>query len=358
VCSPARAAFLTGRHAFRTGVGNGLTHIDPGLSLAETTLPEILTHYDSACVGKWHLAGDLGAFHPNDSGFARYAGLLQGGVGDYFDWYKTVDGVTSPSTTYITTDITNEAVGALSSLCEPWFLYVAYNAPHDPLHVPPASLCQREGCATAHCAHVTPQSNDPALARAMVEAMDAEIGRLLAALDVVDPSAYVFFFADNGTAPIATLPPFAPQHGKGTVYEGGVNVPLLVTGPGVARGECAALVSVVDLFATIAELAGVHSTAEDSVSMVPCFADPARSLRASVYTETFAPNGGAPPYPTHRRAVRDVRYKLIRITSVGDEFYDLLADPFETTDLLPVLTADQRAAFDALEAELVALGVD
>jgi arylsulfatase A-like enzyme len=226
------------------------------------------------------------------------------------------------------------------------------------MHVPPPSLCQRQGCALASCAHVTPESTDPMLARAMVEAMDAEIGRLLDALETVDPDAYVIFFADNGTAPIATLPPFAPDHGKGTVYEGGVNVPLIVRGPGVVHGESSALVSVVDLYATITELARVHSTAQDSVSLVPYFADPGRALRATVYTETFAPNGGAPPYASHRRALRDVRYKLIRITPSGDEFYDLFADPFETTDLLPGLNAEQQAAFDLLEAELATLGVD
>jgi arylsulfatase A-like enzyme len=317
-----------------------------------------LAGYDSACVGKWHLSGNLGNLHPNNSGFAHFAGFLHGAVADYFDWTKVVDGRSSPSSTYSTIDITNEAIASMESMPEPWFLYVAYNAPHAPLHVPPSELCHKGGCGSPFCSNLPPTASPPQLGRAMVESLDAELGRLLNALEDVDPAAYVFLLADNGTAPNVSVAPFLPAHAKGTLYEGGVNVPLIVRGPGVVHGECEALVSVVDLFATVTELAQSPAATEDSVSMVPYFADPALSLRASVYTESFSPNGGVLPFAEHRRAVRDARYKLIRITGVGDEFYDLMLDPFETIDLLPGLSAEEQAAFDALEAELAALGVD
>lgn len=356
-CSPTRAALLTGRHGFRTGIGT------PGgvqLSFDETTLPELLgsVGYTSAAVGKWHLGN--GALHPNLTGFDRFAGSLGGVVASYTSWNKTVDGVTSPTTTYATTDTTDEAIAAALTLPEPFFLYVAYNAPHTPIHVPDDALCPDGPCALSWCDAVGPgPGSTPAQrVKAMVEAMDTEIGRLLEVLDDVDPDAHVVFIGDNGTTSQASEPPFLGAQAKGTVYEGGVNVPFVVRGPGVASGESAALVSTVDLHATFAGLAGVASTGDDSVSLVPLLHAPRGAVRETVYAETFSPNGSG-PWTTHLRAVRDERYKLIRRIGAPDEFYDLVASPFETVDLLPGgLDPAQQAAYDALVAELVALGVD
>ena len=156
----------------------------------------------------------------------------------------------------------------------------------------------------------------------------------------------------------AVEPPFNLSRAKSTLYEGGVNVPLIARGPGIAQGECAALVSCVDLFATVGELAGVPAATEDSVSLVPYFRNPSLSLRSTVYSETFSPNGGTLPFADHDRAIRDSRYKLIRRTNQPDEFYDLQLDAFESSNLLPGLSRAEQAAYDALVAELVALGVD
>lgn len=359
VCSPSRATLLTGRYPFRTGIGNAILVGDAGLPLAELTLPEMLgVGYDSAAIGKWHLSGTAGNLHPNQSGFSHFAGFTRGAVNDYSLWPKVVDGQMANSTTYTTTDFTNEALAALGSMQAPWLLYVAYNAPHFPLHVPPASLCQPPTCATTYCGNLPMNPTDRQMGRAMVEALDSEIGRLLATLATVDPNAYVFFLGDNGTDPDLSQAPFVPGHAKGSLYEGGVNVPLIVRGPTIAHAECAALVSVVDVFATLGQLARTAVTAEDSVSLVPYFNDPGLSLRSTVYTETFTPNAGSQPYTTHRRAVRDAQHKLIRATAAADELYDLANDPFETDNLLPNLTTAQQAAYDALVAELVALGVD
>jgi arylsulfatase A-like enzyme len=157
---------------------------------------------------------------------------------------------------------------------------------------------------------------------------------------------------------MASEAPFLAGHAKGSVFEGGVNVPFIVRGPGVATAECAALVSGVDLLATFAELAGVPAPMTDSVSMVDCFADPSVAPRETVYAESFSPNFGVLPFAEHDRAIRNARYKLIRRTGMADSFYDLLFDPFETANLLPTLNAQEQTAHDALLAELVALGVD
>ena len=195
----------------------------------------------------------------------------------------------------------------------------------------------------------------------MVSAMDFEIGRIMTALNAVDPDAYVVFLGDNGTGENVTRPPFVSAHAKGTLYEGGINVPLIVKGPGVIAGaECGALVSAVDLFATFAQLARRRSAAEDSVSLVPYFTNPGLSLRTTVFAESFSPNHQvALPYDAHERAIRDSRYKLIRRTGEPDELYDLLTDPWESSNLVPLMSvgSPEEAAYLNLVSELGVLGV-
>jgi len=342
LCSPTRATILTGRYGFRTGVGaNILANGDaPELDLEETTLPEVLSGYTSVALGKWHLGRDL--LHPNDSGFAHFAGTLHNldRIGDdppsYFQWTKVVDGVESVSTTYATTDTADDAIAAFQSLPQPWFVYCCFHAPHDPFHAPPPELHNYD-------LQGDPEDDVPLFVRAAIEAMDTEIGRMLSFL----PSdTVVIFVGDNGTEDKAVDPPTVSGRNKGTPYEGGVNVPLIVKGPGVVPGECAALVDATDLFATLVELAGASHPTEDSISLVPYFADPARpSLREWVYAETFGPH----PF---RRAYRGERYKLIRQRSPGnesEELYDLLADPLETTDLLVAgMDEEAQAAYEQM----------
>jgi arylsulfatase A-like enzyme len=199
----------------------------------------------------------------------------------------------------------------------------------------------------------------------MTEAMDTEIGRLLQGLqglpgDELERTVIVFV-GDNGTPTDATTAPFNPQHAKGTPFEGGVNVPLIVKGPGVAAGaECAALVNTTDLYATFCELGGrpagtAHDpVGPDSVSLVPYLAQPELpSLRSWVYAEAFGPNGFG-PYVVNMRTVREERYKLIWRMPVSTpaytQFFDLQADPFEEVDLLREgpLTPEQQTAHDWL----------
>jgi len=361
VCSPTRAALLTGRYGFRTGVGQ------PGaggtLDLTETTLPEVLDGYETACMGKWHLGGN-NVDHPNFSGFDHYAGAIGGGVGNYDSWQKVINGNAGPTSNYATTDTADDAIAMIQNLQAPWFLWVAFNAPHTPFHEPPSNICPTPTCVDRYCGNLGPNPSNADLAKAMTEAMDHEIGRILTTLDAVDPNAIVIFMGDNGTAGQATQAPFISNRSKGSVYEGGVNVPLIVRGPGVQHGETQGLVGPADLFATVAELAGVNirggpTVAQDSVSFVPYFSNPGLSVRDLVYAEKFSPNGGAPPYAEHHRTARNERYKLIRITGQPDGFYDLQLDAFEGTNRLGIgLNAREQAAFDELEGLLVDLGVD
>jgi len=369
LCSPTRASILTGQYPSRQGVGEPIlatsdTHeLWPG----EVTLPRLLEPV-VACelVGKWHLGlnqpttlAGLGPplQHPLACGFRSWIGtfvILQAQViGDgYYDWTEVVDGVQVQSTVYNTTAIVDEALQVVASTPEPWFLDVSFNAPHTPFHKPPPQL---------HTFDLPPAVADdmPLHQKAAVEAMDTEIGRLLSSMDPqVLAHTLIIFAGDNGTDQHATTPPFLPEHAKGTVYEGGLGVPLIVAGPGVVAGaECEALVSLTDLFATIADVFGVaHPTGIDSVSMLPYFSDPAQpSLRSTMFSEWFDPLGFA-PWSERHRAARNEQFKLMRHEvhqNLTEEMYDLQADPFEQRDLLLApLSPEAAAAYAGLAAAI------
>jgi arylsulfatase A-like enzyme len=370
ICSPTRAQILTGLHGFRTGIGAIISRdaFDTGLSTPALTLPRALVGYDTSLVGKWHLAAaSQGLRHPLEAGYDYFAGSmynlgegLEGG--GYTNWLKNVNGVTHVESQYATTDTASDAVERAASMQPPWFLYVSFNAAHIPAHDPPLELCQAAICAEHYC---PPAPTELEQTKAAVEALDTEIGNMLAQIRAIDPRVCVIFAGDNGTTGASTEPPFLPEHGKGRVFEGGLNVPLIVNGPGVWQGESGALVSLVDLFATITELAEVPTPTADSVSFAPLLWDPGQpSLRPSVYAERFGPNfdpavqSFAPA--NHARAIRNERFKLTASTNwqgVQWALFDLPSDPFEQVDLYPPVTADEIENFDALLGGLVQLGV-
>ncbi len=410
LCSPTRAMILTGRYGFRTGIG-GLVDFaggEPGLSAArERTLPEVLTGYDSSLVGKWHLADPHfdGLQHPLESGFRYYAGSMfnltippvdfgegaldcsPGGKGetDYYHWVKTCDpwgkGVLEQtcSRTYATSDTTDEAIARARAMQPPWFLEVAYNAAHQPFQAPPAELVPPGACAFQYGRIEDPTMSENA--DAMIEALDHELGRLLAEIRRVDPGAYVLLISDNGTDEYAVdegeIGCFDREHAKGTLYQAGIRVPLIIAGPDVAPGACDELVSAVDLFATITELAQVRAPTEDSVSLVPYLHGARKPLRDTIYTELFRPNFVAQESDPalrfaprrHTRAVLNGRFKLIRFTDesghVEEQLFDLQEDPCEQRNLCPGfgpadptrLTPLQATNLRALQEELLALGV-
>ncbi|MEE8468333.1 MAG: sulfatase-like hydrolase/transferase, partial [Planctomycetota bacterium] len=243
-CSATRATLITGRYGFRTGIGAALRDGDAGLGAEEWTLPRVLraatdgTTY-TAAIGKWHLgAGDGDLEHPRRSGFEHYAGCLNNlrsqSPRAYYQWTKVVDGEPRKVEGYLTTDTTDDALRAIEAAGErPWFVYLAYHAAHNPLHEPPAGLFEREleGTAFTHPAEFH---------KAMVEALDHELGRLLREMDPeVLARTTLLVVGDNGTQGVANEPPWDRQRGKGTLFEGGIHVPLIVAGAGVgerARG--------------------------------------------------------------------------------------------------------------------------
>lgn len=362
-CSPTRATIQTGRHSFRTGVGTAIRYRNSGrqnvLAPSEITIPEFLgteTSYSYGAFGKWHLgdATNGGAFSPNVAGWTHFAGFLGAAV-DYFNWPRTVNGRTATCTTYQTTQIVDDALAWIRSVPEPWVCYVAFGAAHSPFHSPPPSLHTRTLPHSPKHSLVIP------FYKAAVEAMDTEIGRLLGSLKAdVSSRTNVIFMSDNGTPRPVAQAPFLSTRAKGTPYEGGVNVPLIVSGPAVRSPgrEVSALVGSVDLFSTICELCGVKSKPAgvgiDSVSFARLLRDPAsRPTRSLVFAEAF---DDWSLFTSGFATMRNDKYKLIRYyftSGFFDQLIDLEVDPFETVNLLQgSLTAEQATSYSWLATEL------
>lgn len=359
LCSPTRAALQTGRMGFRTGIGTIVKVRQPdwALQLEEVTLPEMLARaqppYASAAFGKWHLGNDsVGGWDaPRLAGYAHFTGAVLRGEDTYFRWPGIAEGGRVEREGYLTRATAEDALAWIADAGEPWLCYVALHAPHTPLHRPPADMCSLTEDAPA---------SELDLYLAMLEAADHALGMLLAGLGDAAERTTVVVLGDNGSLG-RMLPGCWEGRGKGSLYEGGVHVPLVVSGPSVARPgtRSAALVHAADVFPTVAELAGVNlerafpGLAIDGVSLVPYLADPDRpSLRSTLYTELFSPNGLG-PHDEYQRAVRGQRLKLIRYEGGREQLFDLADDPCEARPLVALPEDDpRRAEYDGLVAAL------
>ena len=202
-CSPTRATIFTGRYGFRTGVGTALPLVpDPAVPVlpeSEIGLPRMFagSSYLLAHIGKWHLTH--GTNDPNRYGWPHFAGpdpsQTGGAIPNYYNWPKTVNGVSHTSTAYNTTDLVDDAVArirAARAADQPYFIWLAFAAAHTPFHKPPNAL---------HTRDALPVNGGKAYRRpyyeAMIEAMDTEIGRLLQDVDLTTTT--VIFLGDNGT---------------------------------------------------------------------------------------------------------------------------------------------------------------
>jgi arylsulfatase A-like enzyme len=330
-CSPTRATILTGQYGFRTRVLAAGDILEDTESIQDLLTSGVPVPYPNAVIGKWHLAGDgrPDANHPALFGIQHFAGFLKAAVPDYSDWQLTEDGVQSEARQYITTVLTDKAIAWIGQQRSPWFLWLAYNAPHAPYHLPPSGLYSRAGLTGA----ATDIEQHPRnYYYAAAEALDAEMGRLLGSMapDVLADTV-VLFLGDNGSPPEVVQAPVTMARAKFTVYEGGIHVPLVVAGRGVTRrGQREdALVNGVDLFATIAQLAGGSAAVmHDGVSFRDALTESGFNGRDHIYTEyRDSDRGGS-------WAVRDRQYKLIKFESGREELYDLVADPWEQTNLI------------------------
>ena len=327
VCTPTRATILTGKYGFRTNVIN----VGDVLSTSETSLHKVLntnaSEYSHAVIGKWHLSSD--PTHPTAMGVDYFAGLLGGGVQSYTNWDLNENGVTTTSTAYTTTKFTDLAIDWVSAQSQPWFLWLAYNAPHTPFHLPPTNL-HNQGDLPADDASI--EANPLPYYQAMIEAMDSEMGRLLSTMTQEDrDNTLIIFVGDNGT-PSEVVQEYNSNRAKGSIYQGGVNVPMVISGKNVTRVNETedALISTTDLFATIAEVAGTASyDSGDSRSFLDLLSSGNSKGRDFVYTEKYNAQTQGTDY-----TIRNATHKYIYFNSGAEALYNLDENPFESPNLL------------------------
>ncbi|MDA0933975.1 MAG: sulfatase-like hydrolase/transferase, partial [Planctomycetota bacterium] len=366
-CSPTRACIHTGRFPFRTLVGRWIRYENNSEPIgrlldSEWTIPEVLDRansgYAHAAIGKWHMheVGDGIAVPRTVGGWGHFRGTMLGQVPSYYSWPYVRDGVLSTSTSYITTQQVDDTLEWVGQQTGPWVCYLAFCAPHLPFEVPPAHL---------HTRNVTANSPRRDLYKAVIEALDTEIGRLFQSLGPVLDQTDVIFLGDNGSVQNTAEAPFRGDKAKGSPYEGGINVPLLVAGPSVVQGgrEVTDLACSVDVFSTVLDLAGALPALPpfvevDGRSLVPHLRIPGLpAYRPYAFAEEFTGDVWPRPNTNGHATVRDARYKLIyRYSGGARELFDLQNDPFEYANLLSrTLSASEQAAYQGLLNEVARL---
>ena len=344
MCTPTRAALLTGRYPFRYGLQTGVIPSGGsyGLALDEWLLPQTLKEagYRTAIVGKWHVGHAKTEYWPIQRGFDSFYGALVGEI-DHFkheshgvtDWYR--DNKLLKEDGYDTELFGDEAVRIIANhdTKVPLFLYLAFTAPHTPYQALQEYLDKY--------AHV-PDENRRAYC-AQITAMDDQIGRVIAEIDKrgMRDDTLIVFHTDNGgtrsslfageSAVKGGLPPDnGPfRSGKGTLYEGGTRASAVVNWPGtVPVGTVSGMVHVVDMYPTLTRLGGGSSEK----------AKPLDGIDVWNYVT------GRTPSPRHevvynvepfQAAVRENDWKLIWVPMLPGslELFDLSKDPSELTNL-------------------------
>lgn len=337
-CTPTRGNILTGKYSSKTNTLN----VGDELSTNETSLQKYiadnsLTKYNTAVIGKWHLSDKV--THPIDMKVGQYAGLLSGGVRSYDRWKLTQNGETVISKEYITSKFTDLAIDFVSNQSKPWFLWLAYTSAHTPFHLPPKNL---------HTQNLSGDDmdiidNPRAYYMAMLEAMDSEIGRLISSLSAKEKdNTIIIFIGDNGT-PNEVRQDFGDAKVKGTIYEGGIHIPMIIAGAGVSRKNEKenALINITDLYSTIANLSGVSTkNIHNSQSFFDLLNDKNANTRKYIYAEVGKQSGGMD------FAIRNSDYKYISFSRGKKAFYDLRNNLLEQDNLIDNLSSEQQIIKD------------
>ena len=344
VCTPTRCALMTGRYQQRIGGLEWAIHPSVrkmGLPDREKTIADMLREvgYATAMSGKWHLGYDK-KFRPMQHGFDRYFGLLSGNH-DYFThrennaqpdlWLMDRPVEMEGYSTHL---ITQHALQFMEEMKErPFFLYVAYNAPHFPYQGP-----TDRGMKFEKAGEWSQKGSRKTYAE-MVEEMDNGIGQILRALDRdgLTSNTLVVFASDNGGITYSNNGPLAKK--KGDLWEGGIRVPCIARLPGVipAGSETKQVGITMDWTATIAALAGAAAPRDrpfDGMDLMPILAGKSPEVERTLFWRRTDPK----ETKTHL-AVRDGNWKYIRTIENDQQFlYDLGADIGEKKNLATAMS--------------------
>jgi arylsulfatase A-like enzyme len=338
VCTPTRAAFMTGRYPARTPVGLyeplKITPKDSlvGLEAKQTSLASLLQQagYETVLVGKWHL-GFLPRYSPNENGFDQFFGFHPGAI-DYISHninrkpalYENSQPLHKEG--YIT-----DLIGAKSAEfingnhAKPFFLSIQFNAPHWPWQGPddkplPENLrfgpILREGGSTETFA-------------IMMKSLDDAVGVVLKALEdaQLSESTIVIFTSDNGGEKFSDMGPYSGL--KGQLKEGGIRVPAFVRWPSVITANTTTdqVAITMDWSATILEIAGANRDGKvklDGINLLPVCTRKQKTIDRTFYWRTFQAQ--------NQKAMRDAKWKYLKDES-GEHLFDLSVDLGEKNDL-------------------------
>ncbi len=361
VCSPTRAALLTGCHPDRVGVPGVIREESPDNSWGyftpfAPTLPEVLkaAGYHTAIIGKWHL-GITSPNVPNERGFDTFHGFLGDMMDDYWthlrngqNFMRRNSEVVDPKghATDLFTDWACEYIQERSQAKAPFFLYLAYNAPHDPVQ-PPAEWLdivrkRQPGIPEKRAALV-----------ALIEHMDSGIGKVMEALkrSDQDQNTLVVFTSDNGGLLSSGANNGPWRSGKTHMYEGGLRVPCAARWPGhiPTRSRTLRNVLTMDLYPTLCEAAGARiPEGIDATTCLPALlGKPQVEMPRGQY---FVRREGGPMYGGKTiEALISGDWKLVQDSPFAPlELYNLAQDPAEQNEL----SRKEPKAFKELSAEL------
>ncbi|MAR10932.1 MAG: hypothetical protein CL681_13375 [Blastopirellula sp.] len=344
VCAPTRAGLMTGRYCLRTGLYNTRFGGD-SLGLQEVTIAERLqlAGYRTGCFGKWHL-GKYAPYQPQERGFDEFLGHYHGHIDEY-DYPDQIvhNGVPVEARRYVTDLFTDAAIEFIeASGKQPWFCYLALNAPHSPWVVGTSHDGQARGDRLIEKYQKRGCPLREARIYAMIDIIDQNLGRLLDLLArrTLDKNTVVVFMTDNGG--VSKHFKAGLRGNKASIYEGGVRVPCLIRWPGKfpAGGQVTAQCSHIDLFPTFCELAGVPALTDrkmDGKSLLPLLrAGQGGTHHRYVYHtwDRYQPN------PDRRWAISDPRWKLACQLRADEplsekrwQLFDLQEDPGETKNV-------------------------
>jgi arylsulfatase A-like enzyme len=391
-CSPTRATIITGLYAAKTKV---TTYADALSQKHETFVRKLKDEagYSTAVFGKWHIAGlpgrpvDYPGMKPKEAGFELFKGNMHAAINSYWNYDYQVQDADTPADKWRTDPMPTKSLPGIAPTNyapvvkaadaiewikarhaenpnKPWFAWVAFNLAHATIIQRPSAMAvpnadtldevsykEMEECGGTFGSNNTSSCSGEALMRAMTNSMDTIIGKLLDAVEAVDPNAYVIYISDNGT-PMYGRPNLdfidnmyitRKGRGKGTAYESGALVPMVIRGPGIAAdAENNEFVHVADLFSTILELAGLTppekvpnsegtgTVSLDSVSLTPILFNKTKTVRDPDYGFILNENENLMTGGTKMVGAQNATFKVVCTDSSDNcEFYNLIDDLLE-----------------------------